>query len=135
MQTISIHAPRTGSDVKVSFAQPNKRDFNPRSPHGERPRRQPQANRHVIISIHAPRTGSDVVCRECAVLRGISIHAPRTGSDTLAVNRRAKPGDFNPRSPHGERPERVAEILCISKISIHAPRTGSDMAFLPRPPT
>ena len=60
---ISIHAPRTGSDLKarcfpgVSFQ----------------------------ISIHAPRTGSDLV----AVLREhcdlISIHAPRTGSDEDAL--------------------------------------------------
>ena len=57
----------------------------------------------LCISIHAPRTGSDVVCRECAVLRGISIHAPRTGSDPFATSESPGVG-----------------------ISIHAPRTGSD---------
>ena len=34
---------------------------------------------------------------------GISIHAPRTGSDGAADNFRTYAGNFNPRSPHGER--------------------------------
>ena len=34
---ISIHAPRTGSDARWQKASCPKRDFNPRSPHGERP--------------------------------------------------------------------------------------------------
>ena len=37
---ISIHAPRTGSDVRDAIAPlPTQRDFNPRSPHGERLRK------------------------------------------------------------------------------------------------
>ena len=59
----------------------------------------------------------------------ISTHAPRTGSDPNAFCTLRMQSYFNPRSPHGERPERVAEILCISKISTHAPRTGSDNSF------
>ena len=34
-------------------------DFNPRSPHGERPAIRKTRRRPVLISIHAPRTGSD----------------------------------------------------------------------------
>ena len=33
---------------------------------------------------------------------------------------------FNPRSPCGERPEKVSDDKYIRKISIHAPRVGSD---------
>ena len=81
---ISIHAPRTGSDV---FADCNIRrvtrfqstlpargatatyparflslcHFNPRSPHGER-RDELNTLTKRLISIHAPRTGSDKVC-------------------------------------------------------------------------
>ena len=33
---------------------------------------------------------------------------------------------FNPRSPHGERPEAYKAAMQPNKISIHAPRTGSD---------
>ena len=40
---ISIHAPRTGSDGRISSERCVEHDFNPRSPHGERPaiRRSP----------------------------------------------------------------------------------------------
>ena len=104
-------------------------DFNPRSPHGERlaptemitqrgvfqstlpargatrHRRLPQ--RVLDISIHAPRTGSDLLRRRPMVIHPISIHAPRTGSDAQLRVLHAPVGDFNPRSPHGERPVRV----------------------------
>ena len=83
-----------------------KTDFNPRSPHGERPKRPKKAYHRLTISIHAPRTGSDV--RE----------TPRTG-DAGA--------NFNPRSPHGERPLALLEEGEKIHISIHAPRTGSDL--------
>ena len=78
---ISIHAPRTGSDViATAFAlAPN-------------------------ISIHAPRTGSDIqhIAHILAILV-ISIHAPRTGSDAKRRELATLAKNFNPRSPHGER--------------------------------
>ena len=58
--TISIHAPRTGSDAKVVGG------------HAER----------FGISIHAPRTGSDAQQAMQKTGEEISIHAPRTGSDS-----------------------------------------------------
>ena len=122
---ISIHAPRTGSDsaAPTTYKAPSTfqstlpargatrtrgfgcrfhRNFNPRSPHGER-RRFPSLRTRRGISIHAPRTGSDLDQDICDALEAISIHAPRTGSD---VHRRPAPcrrWNFNPRSPHGER--------------------------------
>ena len=58
---ISIHAPRTGSDVKPLINGGDK-----------------------VISIHAPRTGSDVRAHGLQYrLIQISIHAPRTGSDVF----------------------------------------------------
>ena len=33
---------------------------------------------------------------------------------------------FNPRSPHGERPDKVCSYVHLLAISTHAPRTGSD---------
>ena len=80
------------------------------------------------ISIHAPRTGSDQRCRAVRKVGYlISIHAPRTGSDhgggvllvSLEIFQSTLPArgateyrqalsqtqhNFNPRSPHGERP-------------------------------
>ena len=34
--------------------------------------------------------------------------------------------NFNPRSPHGERPGEVEALARDKQISTHAPRTGSD---------
>ena len=56
-------------------------DFNPRSPHGERPR-EAYKTLTAAISTHAPRTGSDLLRTGRAGSDGeISTHAPRTGSD------------------------------------------------------
>ena len=57
--TISIHAPRMGSDVRVIA----------RMPFGD------------PISIHAPRMGSDRLPHGHGLRIDISIHAPRMGSD------------------------------------------------------
>ena len=131
---ISIHAPRTGSDLCSAVHRANAiLDFNPRSPHGERPRRKWISKEAFGISIHAPRTGSDgqravrelhvVLFQSTLPARGatlrelhgvfgadISIHAPRTGSDSTHLGR-----------GRGEM------------ISIHAPRTGSDSPCSARP--
>ena len=56
------------------------RNFNPRSPHGER---------HIL---------QDIVD-----VSQISIHAPRTGSDANLILQIYTRQNFNPRSPHGER--------------------------------
>ena len=84
----------------------------------------------------------------------ISTHAPRTGSDHRRGLVGTDPGNFNPRSPHGERlkspspsarraafqptlPARGAtdcgfRVEFTHAISTHAPRTGSDtMCFTP----
>ena len=122
---ISIHAPRTGSDVKRSMIIALEADFNPRSPHGER---QPCASspatvsvfqstlpargatdledflgHRAVISIHAPRTGSDQSRQPPPERPAISIHAPRTGSDQSQSRQPPAASNFNPRSPHGER--------------------------------
>ena len=102
---ISIHAPRTGSDLRATSREPGTAShFNPRSPHGERRwkqkfrasmrfsfqstlpargatvQKEPRTERGNI-SIHAPRTGSDIAGFLCRTFLFISIHAPRTGSD------------------------------------------------------
>ena len=55
------------------------------------------------ISIHAPLTGSDPSGFLLFRNFHISIHAPLTGSDHPSSRRCWNPGDFNPRSPYGER--------------------------------
>ena len=100
---ISTHAPRTGSDWTKAVV-----------------------DAFVDISTHAPRTGSDAIDAVYCHIGKISTHAPRTGSDASAsapaytkiVFQPTLPargatwtrwaaystaGNFNPRSPHGER--------------------------------
>ena len=130
---ISIHAPRMGSDKRPLLWPLGILHFNPRSPHGERPFHR--SKRHSAtkkfqstlpawgatvsraddkgrknISIHAPRMGSDneIVIRGRIIM--ISIHAPRMGSDNEYIAAFQRENDFNPRSPHGERPVAVTKI-------------------------
>ena len=57
---ISIHAPRTGSDSIHPCTSFRRAYFNPRSPHGERLYDTASYRYFMEISIHAPRTGSDL---------------------------------------------------------------------------
>ena len=123
---ISIHAPREGSDRACNTAYNFLDNFNPRSPRGERRLPLPVKGATVNISIHAPREGSDAASVLTPSFRpafqstlpargatlpfghireefGISIHAPREGSDSISCDRDKNAGDFNPRSPRGER--------------------------------
>ena len=59
----------------------------------------------------------------------ISTHAPRTGSDDESASAFCSLWHFNPRSPHGERPDKTLESCKKTYISTHAPRTGSDITM------
>ena len=52
--------PARGATRQGRHDTTSSRHFNPRSPHGERPRAGGRTRRRKGISIHAPRTGSDV---------------------------------------------------------------------------
>ena len=86
----------------------------------------------VKISIHAPRTGSDVfVLSQLRRLRIFQSTLPARGATkTSAKDERL--GNFNPRSPHGERLPARLNGGKQAGISIHAPRTGSDKSARPR---
>ena len=84
--SISIHAPRTGSDNATIRVPLPVNYFNPRSPHGERRNVAVKPLPFYHISIHAPRTGSDQLLRVYQTAERISIHAPRTGSDMLCLH-------------------------------------------------
>ena len=144
---ISIHAPRVGSDGRSFGSRSRRRDFNPRSPCGERLRwalnnrlfsqfqstlpvwgaTKPgvEAVRVQGISIHAPRVGSDR--RTSSSVRGpsISIHAPRVGSDAVSCCDQGghEISIHAPRVGSDADPDLPAKS---PEISIHAPRVGSD---------
>ena len=150
---ISIHAPRTGSDCTRWMPCPATAYFNPRSPHGERRLygsharrlhhfnpRSPHGERHIqmFIGFARQRFQSTLPARGATArlwvqlsARSISIHAPRTGSDRIRAGSMITSTDFNPRSPHGERPGRFVAAIYEFVISIHAPRTGSDPFSVP----
>ena len=129
LQSISIHAPRTGSDDNNGDDEPCVHaHFNPRSPHGERPK-------PWLKGMFAIPFQSTLPARGATANNGITADAGQY---------------FNPRSPHGERrlildqnhvqflfqstlPARGAtamrkRFMKRCEISIHAPRTGSDPA-------
>ena len=136
---ISIHAPRTGSDLNADYQRARDEEFQstlpargatesarrnedagnisihaPRTGSDERLRHH--GNQGETISIHAPRTGSDQFRPGLLLAQKISIHAPRTGSDPLQQEKRWKRQYFNPRSPHGERHGIPQEVTLTSKI-------------------
>ena len=128
MSIISIHAPRVGSDPRADrsiFYQ--HLHFNPRSPCGERPHRQPVKVSAHGISIHAPRVGSDWgwKCRSTSSSEFQST-LPVWGATRCKDPHTDKTNYFNPRSPCGERRMATDEYYRAAQISIHAPRVGSD---------
>ena len=140
-----------GSDFIGSTSRGAECNFNPRSPHGER---QPQFIIDSYIEIFQSTlpawgaTTNEIVIRGWIIIfqstlpaggatarnhygNGyayiISIHAPRRGSDNFMFSRSGSRSNFNPRSPHGERPVIEMNPASASRISIHAPRRGSDL--------
>ena len=103
-RTISIHAPREGSDLGRCAALRYLRDFNPRSPRRERPQAVGRAAVRLAISIHAPREGSDRRGRTLPTLRPyFNPRSPRRERRVCGVLGGGVL-DFNPRSPRRERP-------------------------------
>ena len=112
---ISIHAPLAGSDISPTARDAPSRNFNPRSPCGERPCR---TRYYSEIPVHFnPRS-------PCGERPGI-IHPiekghiifqstlPLRGATAQYRSRRASTLDFNPRSPCGERPLHIALLRCL----------------------
>ncbi len=96
---ISIHAPRGGSDCSLNPILVEDAEFQSTLPVG----------------------GATLLLVPCGAAIKISIHAPRGGSDYVLRLHRIFGGDFNPRSPWGERPEIRAVF-------------GTNLNFNPRSP-
>ena len=105
---ISIHAPRMGSDNNVVLQVPRRQNFNPRSPHGERPHVQAAYFLKWLISIHAPRMGSDYLDSGVSQQdKAFQSTLPAWGATTCTRAITCLTKNFNPRSPHGERHPRL----------------------------
>ena len=149
LPSISIHAPREGSDGDFCRPLRHQVNFYPRSPRGERHEyrrccrqrynfypRSPRGERHLAPIVHhlscyfyprSPR-GERPGPQDGAVFDAvISIHAPREGSDAYLSAPMPESGTFLSTLPargataaDGHGPQPVQQI------SIHAPREGSD---------
>ena len=91
-RAISIHAPRVGSDGAGGNPGDESRNFNPRSPCGE-------------------RLGQAVSSCNTA---GFQSTLPVWGATPLPVLARPGRPDFNPRSPCGERQQRCTDFSFAS---------------------
>ena len=81
-QSISIHAPREGSDLPSIVIEDELPKFLSTLPARGATHRAAEYAVRYPISIHAPREGSDRHGGKLPVrAAGISIHAPREGSD------------------------------------------------------
>ena len=127
---ISIHALLTESDFSIALTSSALKYFNPRSPHGERLLIFFAGYFRVQISIHALLTESDCMPDIADCTRPISIHALLTESDSRFGSPTANLGNFNPRSPHGERRLSTSCFNFGVNISIHALLTESDNSAL-----
>ena len=140
--------PLRGATMISSRSVSQSHDFNPRSPCGERQfLLVVVAIVQNLISIHAPLAGSDHAVQSSGVGGVISIHAPLAGSDTdfllylshirisihapLAgsdydyINISTPTGDFNPRSPCGERRYVDGKPLDVDKFQSTLPLRGA----------
>ena len=102
--SISIHAPRVGSDCWYIAGISAYRNFYPRSPRGERLNEDRYGQQFWRISIHAPRVGSDSKPRRLKSRRCVFLSTlPAWGATTQVSSHTSSTQYFYPRSPRGER--------------------------------
>ena len=138
---ISIHAPRVGSDIFRYKRSNMTSNFNPRSPCGERPKKVllPQPGKPFQSTL--PVWGATLTLDLEEDISTISIHAPRVGSDWLMIFCMCQIGNFNPRSPCGERPKVKTLPLFLSHFNPRSPcgerlqKQRKNFVFLPKTDT
>ena len=117
------------------FSPAQARNFNPRSPHGERRTRWipcPATAYFNPRSPHGERRAAAPTEKQRAL---ISTHAPRTGSDVIPSPISAPNStDFNPRSPHGERPACPCPVLVQAGFQPTLPARGATLRRTVTPP-
>ena len=127
-QPISIHAPREGSDHEVRPDTTLVRLFQSTLPVRGATIARVRYGYDLAISIHAPREGSDLLYLAIGQgPQGISIHAPREGSDLHGVHQPPAALDISIHAPREGSDDCGVLSVLIRRISIHAPREGSDI--------
>ena len=143
---ISTHAPLAGSDIAPGIAIPAPRDFNPRSPCGERPLSLCLGGHEVEdFNPRSPCGERPPRSPDGRVGVRISTHAPLAGSDGPVPDGEVDWRYFNPRSPCGERPTstRCSGLTarnfnprspCGERRAVHRPHEARMGHFNPRSP-
>ena len=144
---ISIHSPRMGRDQMRKKRKPEITSFQSTLPAWGETALAPVPARAGKISIHSPRMGRDNDVNIAGSNSDISIHSPRMGRDlgrnrlsvtvppfqstlpawgetTLRRTVSIRAGDFNPLSPHGERPGAVISCSFKPKFQSTLPAWG-----------
>ena len=147
--------PARGATLRGDAAALEAAHFNPRSPHGERPKmarrfvgvnnfnpRSPHGERQggtkikpptERISIHAPRTGSDGADRtEINHIGLFQSTLPARGATDSPTCSLYQIRYFNPRSPHGERRQRGRAVRTVR--GHFNPRSPHGERLMPRCP-
>ena len=103
-ELISIHAPRTGSDLALRVLQILHELFQSTLPARGATKEKNQFAATYSISIHAPRTGSDVAQQFSIYFKNhFNPRSPHGERPAAAIQMKRRNLYFNPRSPHGER--------------------------------
>ena len=100
---ISIHAPRTGSDISYAVPIIPSDYFNPRSPHGERQKERLITAEAEHFNPRSPHGERPYVDAQDASLDDFNPRSPHGERRVSQATYSCYERDFNPRSPHGER--------------------------------
>ena len=126
---ISIHAPRTGSDARARRIAICSDDFNPRSPHGERPARNLRASPGPDFNPRSPHGERPQIPNEGAKTSAFQSTLPARGATGNGTETILLASTFQSTLPARGATKRRVPRVHHAHISIHAPRTGSDAIF------
>ena len=152
---ISIHAPRTGSDNQLHAGDGGAArfqstlpargatfvtqsifnalgDFNPRSPHGERPAfRSTHSLDATNFNPRSPHGERLMVAGQCRAARPVfQSTLPARGATSKHTRPKKKKSHFNPRSPHGERPAVSPRRILSMQFQSTLPARGATNTVL-----
>ena len=122
---ISIHAPRMGSDHRINRQHRPSTRFQSTLPAWGATRSNGRVKAFPVISIHAPRMGSDFFSRQALAAARFQSTLPAWGA-TSDYPERSHRNEFQSTLPAWGATNLDEDSRRILQISIHAPRMGSD---------
>ena len=125
---ISIHAPRTGSDPCRPHPSARCGKFQSTLPArgATRAASRRQSRQQFQSTLPARGATNRIVKNVIVTHEQFQSTLPARGATRPGRGDAERKTNFNPRSPHGERPPVNSQPQIFMDISIHAPRTGSD---------